>query len=329
MNHVTPPLEGSVLTGTEAEDKRHDQTGDRDTDAETGKDEIGVLSPPSRVATFEVVLEQPSEVDPESGVGEVIIAGPIERSRESNGRIQAAQRAGDRAPQVVVERVEWLGIHSSLEVMAHVRQEYLAEDPDDTENCAKEEAPWKNKVKLEHIVCTECAVEDDGRPDRVCVSADYVLLVVPFAKRAVRVEVHEHELEDGAVDDATDDDRGNMSAEYGSWWKFGVVRVFEIHREAACQLLECPTEHENDKVCGRGSPGNQRPGSTCQMTLNWMPVDAMLSMMTQGMVSKAPIAATPRNDHQGVCVGHAVTEMIEMAKPNKETIPCHHSGTSL
>ncbi len=65
------------------------------------------------------------------------------------------------------------------------------------------------------------------------------------------------------------------------------------------------------------------------MTLNWMPVDAMLSMMTQGMVSKAPIAAMPRIDHQGVCVGHAVTEMIEMAKPNKETIPCHHSGTSL
>jgi len=75
--------------------------------------------------------------------------------------------------------------------------------------------------------------------------------------------------------------------------------------------------------------------------------------MTQGMVSKAPTAVTARIDHQGVCVGHAVTAIMDMTNPNAKTMPycsnldvsytpfsskirreevgflTHHSGTSL
>jgi hypothetical protein len=43
--------------------------------------------------------------------------------------------------------------------------------------------------------------------------------------------------------------------------------------------------------------------------------------MTQGMVSKPPTAVTARIDHQGVCVGHTVTAMIDMTKPNAKTMP--------
>ena len=38
--------------------------------------------------------------------------------------------------------------------------------------------------------------------------------------------------------------------------------------------------------------------------------------MTQGIVSNVPIAVTARIDHQGVCVGHAVTPTMDMTKPN-------------
>lgn len=33
------------------------------------------------------------------------------------------------------------------------------------------------------------------------ITADHVLLVIPFAERSVGVEVDKHHLEDGAVDD--------------------------------------------------------------------------------------------------------------------------------
>jgi hypothetical protein len=81
--------------------------------------------------------------------------------------------------------------------------------------------------------------------------------------------------------------------------------------------------------CGRGRPGHQTPGSTCQIMFNEIPVFAIDSMMTQGMVSKPPIAVTARIDHQGVCVGHAVTPMMDMAKPNAKTMPyCPELGVS-
>jgi hypothetical protein len=51
-----------------------------------------------------------------------------------------------------------------------------------------------------------------------------------------------------------------------------------------------------------------------------MPVEAMDSIITQGIVSMAPTPTTTRIDHQGVSVGYAVTAMIDMMKPNRKTI---------
>lgn len=50
-----------------------------------------------------------------------------------------------------------------------------------------------------------------------------------------------------------------------------------------------------------------------------MPVAAIDSMITQGIVSKAPIPVTTQIDHQGVSVGQATTETTEMMKPNRKT----------
>jgi hypothetical protein len=58
-----------------------------------------------------------------------------------------------------------------------------------------------------------------------------------------------------------------------------------------------------------------------------MPVFAMDSMMTQGMVSKAPTAVTARIDHQGVCVGDAVTAIMDMTKPKAKTMPYCQTST--
>jgi hypothetical protein len=91
------------------------------------------------------------------------------------------------------------------------------------------------------------------------------------------------------------------------------------------------------------------------MTFRLMPVVAIDSMMTQGIVSRAPTPVTPRIEYHGVCVGQAVTATIEMMKPKPKTMPycvcqrmpasdlvclqnkpgdcasvlTHHSGTSL
>lgn len=79
--------------------------------------------------------------------------------------------------------------------------------------------------------------------------------------------------------------------------------------------------------CGRGFPGHQTPGSNCQITFNDIPVFAIDSMMTQGIVSNAPIAVMARIDHQGVCVGHAVTPTMDMTKPNaKMMLYCPELG---
>jgi hypothetical protein len=67
-------------------------------------------------------------------------------------------------------------------------------------------------------------------------------------------------------------------------------------------------------------PGQITPGSTCQIAPKEMPVEAMDSIITQGIVSKAPTPTTTRIDHQGISVGHAVTAMIDMMKPNRKTI---------
>jgi hypothetical protein len=47
----------------------------------------------------------------------------------------------------------------------------------------------------------------------------------------------------------------------------------------------------------------------------------MDSMIAQRMVSKPSTAVTARIDHQGVCVGQAVTAMMDITKPNAKTIP--------
>jgi hypothetical protein len=60
-----------------------------------------------------------------------------------------------------------------------------------------------------------------------------------------------------------------------------------------------------------------------------MPVAAMDSIITQGIVSKAPIPTTTRIDHQGVSVGHAVTAMIDMMKPKKKTIEYYPQNLGL
>lgn len=63
------------------------------------------------------------------------------------------------------------------------------------------------------------------------------------------------------------------------------------------------------------------------MTFTEMPVAAMDSMMTQGMVSNAPTAVTARTEYQGVCVGQAHTAAMDMAKPKAKTIAyCSYIG---
>lgn len=81
--------------------------------------------------------------------------------------------------------------------------------------------------------------------------------------------------------------------------------------------------------CGRGRPGHQSPGSTCQITFTEMPVAAMDSMITQGIVNKPPMAVTARIEYQGVCVGQAVTAAMDMANPNAKTIPYYVCGQPL
>lgn len=78
--------------------------------------------------------------------------------------------------------------------------------------------------------------------------------------------------------------------------------------------------------CGRGRPGHQRPGRSCQMTFKEIPVAAIDSMMTHGMVSKPPIPVIARIEYQGVCVGQAVTATIEMTNPNAKTIPYYEQA---
>ena len=73
--------------------------------------------------------------------------------------------------------------------------------------------------------------------------------------------------------------------------------------------------------CARGLPGHRIPGRTCQIAPKEIPVEAMDSMMTQGMVNKAPTAVTTIMDHQGVSVGHAVTPAMDTTKPKAKTIP--------
>lgn len=72
--------------------------------------------------------------------------------------------------------------------------------------------------------------------------------------------------------------------------------------------------------CGNGLPGHKTPGRTCQMTLKEIPVAAIDSIITQGMVRIEPIATTTRMDHHGVSVGHAVIPTIDMTSPNTNTI---------
>lgn len=62
-NVVSPPAEGRVFTGTKAEDECDDETGNRNADVEAGEDEVRILAPPRGVATLEVELEEPSDVD--------------------------------------------------------------------------------------------------------------------------------------------------------------------------------------------------------------------------------------------------------------------------
>jgi hypothetical protein len=98
-------------------------------------------------------------------------------------------------------------IHSSLNVPARVWHRLFGEHPGKTEEGTYQEAPRKDRVQLKHVVGSERAEEDDGCKDLVCVIADHVLLVVPLTKRTILVEVYEHDLEDGAVDEAVDDTR--------------------------------------------------------------------------------------------------------------------------
>jgi len=46
--------------------------------------------------------------------------------------------------------------------------------------------------------------EHTTRPDGMCVTAHHVLFVIPLAERGIRIEVDEHHLEDGAVDDTVE-----------------------------------------------------------------------------------------------------------------------------
>lgn len=62
------------------------------------------------------------------------------------------------------------------------------------------------------------------------------------------------------------------------------------------------------------------PGSSCHITFNDMPVFAIDSIITQGMVRTPPIAAMATIDHHGVWVGHAATATMDIAKPKAKMI---------
>ena len=80
-NIVSPPAEGRVFPSAKAEDQCDDETGNRDANAETCEDEIGILSPPRGVPTLEVELEEPCNVNSECRKGKVIVASPVEGAR--------------------------------------------------------------------------------------------------------------------------------------------------------------------------------------------------------------------------------------------------------
>jgi hypothetical protein len=63
------------------------------------------------------------------------------------------------------------------------------------------------------------------------------------------------------------------------------------------------------------------------MTFSEMPVDAIDSIMTHGMVRRAPIAVTARIEYHGVCVGHAVTPTMEITNPKTKTMPYYYKLT--
>lgn len=140
----------------------------------------------------------------------------MQGARQGNGGVEAIENPGGRLPYVLVKGKELLLIHSRLEVPARVGHRLFGEHPGETEEGAYQEAPGEDGVQFEHVVGAERAEEDDGRVDLVCVVADHVRLVVPLTKRIVSVEVDEHDLEDGAVDEAVNDTRQDVTTEHGA-----------------------------------------------------------------------------------------------------------------
>ena len=119
-NLVSPPFKRCVFTSPKAKDERDDETGNRNADLQAGEDQVRVLAPPGGIATLEVELEEPSDVDTERGVGEVGVAGPVQGAGEGNGGVEAVEDAGGGLPYVLVKGEELPLVHSCLDVPARV-----------------------------------------------------------------------------------------------------------------------------------------------------------------------------------------------------------------
>lgn len=158
LHCISPPVERDTLAGSKAEDERDDEARDGDTDRKTSKEEIRVFSPPCSIPPLEVVLEEPGNVDTECSVRQVVVAGPSESARESDGGVEAFEKAGHRTPDSLVELGKALVRHGSGESSSEDREELLSSKPSAGEDSAKQKAVWQNRVKLKHVVGTATKV---------------------------------------------------------------------------------------------------------------------------------------------------------------------------
>lgn len=161
-NVVSPPAEGGILSGTKAEDKRDDETGNCDSDAEAGEDEIRIFAPPCGIPTFQVELEQPSNVDAKRCVSEVVVTGPLQGPRHGNSRVDTVQDAGAWSPYILVEPKKPLLVHTCLDMLMHLWHYHLTDYPSETEDSTNQKAPGETRIQLEHVVGAKRAEEDDG-----------------------------------------------------------------------------------------------------------------------------------------------------------------------
>jgi hypothetical protein len=253
LNRIAPPAKADSLADPETKDQSDDQTRDGDSDVETSKQEIGVLTPPCSVSSLKVVLEEPGDVDAESGIRQVVVSGPRECSGESDGWIECLEQTSSRTPEVSVELGELLGVQFDGERSSELGQKLFTAEPDGGQHRTDQEAVREDWIQDEHIVRPECTEEDGARVNAVGILTHHESLVIPSTESGVVVKPLEHQLEHDAVDETIDHSRQYVTPEHRARRQSSVMSVFEIVSKVASHLLECTTQHNNDELRHRFS----------------------------------------------------------------------------